>query len=145
MSKMPALNTPPRPPDPLDDLQAIPDPQERLLWITERGRRAPPVAAAERTPAHRVPGCVSAVWLIDESTGARCRFRGDAEAPVLRGLVALVCQRAEDRPPAEVAADATDIVTSLQLDRHLTPSRVKGLRALQARVRDLASSHSPGA
>ena len=127
--------------DPLDDLEIVPDPQERLLWITERGRRATTFTAAERLPAHRVPGCVSAVWLIDELSNTQCRFRGDAEAPVLRGLVALLCRRVSGRSVAEVATDATDIVSRLQLERHLTPTRVNGLRAFQAHLRRLAASH----
>src|SRR5690349_7246503 len=99
--------------NPLDVLRAIPDPHERLMWLTDRGRSAPALAAHERVPANRVPGCVSAVWLVDESRGGRCAFRGDAEAPILRGLVSLICERASGRAAADVAHDATDIVAAL--------------------------------
>ncbi|HEX9782891.1 MAG TPA: SufE family protein [Opitutaceae bacterium] len=127
--------------DPLDDLEIVPDPQERLLWIAERGRRATTFTAAERLPAHRVPGCVSAVWLIDESSNTQCRFRGDAESPMLRNLVTLLYQRTSGMSAAEIATDATDIVSRLQLERHLTPTRVNDLRALQTHLRRLAANH----
>jgi cysteine desulfuration protein SufE len=131
--------------DPLEELAAIPDPQERLGWIVERGRRTAALPPEARTPAHRVPGCVSAVWILDECDSTACRFRGDAEAPILRGLTALVCSRAEGRRPVDVAADTIDIISALGLERHLTPTRVNGLRALQAHVRRLAALHAEGA
>lgn len=105
------------------------------MWLTERGRRLRGLDLSERIPANRVPGCVSAVWLVDESRGGICHFRGDAEAPVLRGLVAIICECASGRPAGEVAQDDTDIVAALELERQLSPTRRDGLRALQAHVR----------
>lgn len=125
--------------DPLETLRGIPDAHERLMWLTDQGRRAPALSAEERVPANRVPGCVSPVWLIDVSSAGICRFRGDAEAPVLRGLVALVCARANGRRSAEVASDPVDVVTALGLERQLSPTRTQGLRALQAQVRACAA------
>lgn len=124
----------------LGTLAALPDPQERLAWIVDYGRRLPTLPVEERTPANRVPGCVSAVWLVDRSTPQACLFHGDAEAPILRGLVSLICARASDRPPAEVAADTTDITALLRLERHLTPTRLNGIRTLQEHIRRRAAA-----
>lgn len=129
-------------PDPLEDFLIIPDPQERLMWITERGRRLPAFDDTERTDQHRVPGCVSAVWMIDETSNGQCNFRGDAQAPVLRGLVRLICDRANGREVTVVAEDATDVVAALGIERHLTPTRVQGLRSVQAFVRSRAQAHA---
>ncbi len=126
-------------PDPLDALCAIPDAHERMMWLTEHGRHAPPLAPHERVPANRVPGCFSAVWLVDDSQADTCRFRGDAEASVLRGLVTLICERANGRRASDVAEDTTDLVAALELEHHLSPTRTQGLRALQAHVRAQAA------
>lgn len=112
------------------------------MWITERGRRLPSFAEEERNDKNRVPGCVSAVWLIEESRAGQCAFRGDAEAPVLRGLVRLICERVNGRTCDDVARDETDVVTALALERQLTPTRVHGLRSLQAFIRDRARAHT---
>lgn len=119
----------------------IPDPQERLSWIVDQARRVPALPLEARVPANRVPGCTSAVWLFDESTAEACRFRGDAEAPVLRGLTILICARATGRPPAEVADDETDVIVALGLERYITPTRLNGLRQLQRHVRACARRH----
>lgn len=128
--------------DPIAEITLIPDPQERLGWIAERGRRAPALPPEARVPAHRVPGCTSAVWLVDETSGGTCRFRGDAEAPILKGLTVLICARASGRPAAEVATDATDVVAALGLERYITPTRLNGLRQLQKHIRTCAARHA---
>jgi len=128
--------------DPIAEIALIPDPQERLGWIAERGRRVPSLAPDARVPAHRVPGCTSAVWLVDESSSESCRFCGDAEAPILKGLTVLICARASGRAPADVAADATDVVVALGLERFITPTRLNGLRQLQHHIRACARRHA---
>lgn len=128
--------------DPLAEIALLPDAQERLGWIADRGRRAASLPPEARVPAHRVPGCTSAVWLLDETTGGICRFRGDAEAPILKGLTILVCARAAGRPVAAVAADTTDVVKVLGLERHITPTRLHGLRQLQRHIRACAARHA---
>lgn len=130
---------PSQPIDPLEDLAIIPDPQERLSWIVEKGKSLPVLDSANRVEAHRVPGCVSRVWLVDDSENQICQFRSDAEAPVLRGLISVILGRTNGRPAPEVATDTTDVINALEIERHLTPTRVNGLRSLQAHIRDLAS------
>jgi cysteine desulfuration protein SufE len=125
--------------DPLEDLAIIPDPQERLSWVVDKGKKLPVFEGTDRDEAYRVPGCVSRVWLVDESQDSICRFRGDAEAPILRGLIALILSRTNGRSAKEGATDDTDVITALEIERHLTPTPVNGLRSLQAHIRNLAS------
>lgn len=136
------MSEPPARFDLLQKLRSIPDAHERIMWLTEHGRRTKPLAVHERVPANRVPGCKSAVWLVDDSRDGRCFFRGEAEAAVLRGLVMLICDHTNARFAADVAVDTTDIVATLELERHLSPTRTLGLRALQAHVRMRASIHA---
>lgn len=128
-----------KPKDLLEDLAIIPDPQERLSWIVDKGKTLPVFESADRIDAYRVPGCVSRVWLVDDSQNDVCHFRADAEAPVLRGLIAVILSRTNGRSALEVAADKTDVITALEIERHLTPTRVNGLRSLQSHIRQLAS------
>lgn len=124
--------------DPLDEIALLPDPQERLAWIVDHGRRSAALPLEARVPAHRVPGCTSAVWVLDASTPDACRFHGDAEAPTLRGFAVLLCARASGRPAVDVAADETDAIAVLGLERFITPTRLHGLRQLQNHLRACA-------
>ena len=117
----------------------IDDPQERLTLVVDRARRLPPFPAGERTEAHRVLGCVSQVWIVGEWRDGHCRFRCDADSPLVKGLLALLCEFFSDTPPAEVAASAADPLAALGLTRHLSPTRQNGLASARARIRELAT------
>src|SRR5690242_678755 len=86
-----------------DGLALVDDPQERLTIIIERTRKLPRFSAAERTDANRVRGCVSVVWLVGELREGHVFFRSDADSPVVRGLLALLCEFFSGGAPAEVA------------------------------------------
>ena len=124
----------------LDDFLAIPDAQERLAAVVARAKRAPALTPAERIDANRVPGCVSAVWLvaaIDPAT-RHLRLRADADSPLVKGLVAFVCELYDDTPAAEAAAFHADLLEKLHIAQNLSLTRRNGLAAVQARIRQIA-------
>ena len=123
------------------DLAVLDDPQERLALVVERARRVPPLAATERTAANRVRGCVSVVWLVGELREGICYFRADAESPVVRALVVLLCDFFSGFAPGPVAATDADPLEALGLSRNLSPTRRNGLNAARAAIRAFARAH----
>jgi cysteine desulfuration protein SufE len=113
----------------VDDFAMLEDPQDRLAAIVDRAKRIPPLAAIDRTETNRVHGCVSVVWLVSELREGRCYFRSDAESPVVRGLVAFLCDFFNGVAVAELAASDLQPLDALDLTRHLSPTRRNGLMA----------------
>lgn len=124
-----------------DDFAVFEDPHERLNAVVDRARKALPLPAAERTDVHRVHGCVSVVWLASEHRDATCHFRGDAESPLVRGLVVFLCDFFTGASPAEIAATPLDPLAELGLTKHLSPTRQNGLAAVRATIRAFAQAH----
>jgi cysteine desulfuration protein SufE len=122
-----------------DEFAPIEDPQERLAFAVDHARRLPPLAAAERTEEHRVRGCVSQAWIVGEIRDDLCHFRCDADSPLVKGLLALLCEFFSATPPAEIAASDADPLGALGLTRHLSPTRQNGLAHARARLRALAT------
>ena len=122
------------------DYAIIDDPQERLAAVVDQARRRPPLPEPERTEANRVKGCVSLAWVVGEVREGRCRFRCDADSPLVRGLLVLLCDFYSDATPAEVAATEPALIEQLGLDRNLSPTRLNGLRSVRARIRDFAAA-----
>ena len=120
------------------DYSIIDDPQERLAAIVDRARKTPPLPEAERTEANRVKGCVSLAWVVGEVRAGRCFFRSDADSPLVRGLLKLLCDFYSDATPAEVAATEPVLLEQLGLNRNLSPTRLNGLRSVRAKIRDFA-------
>lgn len=129
----------------VDDFAVLDDPQERLALVVDRARRTPPLPATARTEEHRVRGCVSVVWLVAEIDAGGCQFRGDAESPLVRGLVVQTCEFFSGFPPAELAATELDPLAALGLTQNLSPTRRNGLAAVRQTIRAFARAHLPAA
>ncbi len=60
---------------------------------------------AERSDANKVRGCASQVWLIKAlGPDGRLRFRGDSDAHIVRGLIAILLRLYSGRTPDEILA-----------------------------------------
>ena len=121
-----------------DTLAVIPDPQERLAVVVDRAKKLAPLADHERTDAHLVRGCISRVHLAADLRDGRCQFRADADSPLVRGLVALLCEFFSGATPAEIAASDADPLAELGLTQNLSPTRQNGLASVRATIRAFA-------
>lgn len=124
-----------------DDFAIIDDPQERLAAVVDRAKKLPPLGDSERIDANRVRGCISLVYLVGEVRDGLCYFRCEADSPLVRGLVALVCSFYSGAPAAEIAASEADPVEALDLAKNLSPTRRNGLASARATIRAFAQAH----
>lgn len=124
----------------IDDLALIEDPQERLSAVVDRARSRPPLPEAERIEANRVKGCVSLAWIAGEVREGCCHFRCDADSPLVRGLLVLLCDLYSGATLAEVVAIEPVLLEKLSLAQNLSPTRLNGLRSVRAKIRDFATT-----
>ena len=124
------------------DYGIIEDAQERLAAIVDRARRMPALPETDRTETNRVKGCISLAWVVGEQRAGRCHFTSDADSPLVRGLLKLLCDFYSDATPAEVAATEPVLFEELGLARNLSPTRLNGLRSVRARIREFAVAHA---
>jgi cysteine desulfuration protein SufE len=120
-----------------DEFDLLGDWEERYRHIIDLGRGLAPLSEAERDDANRVRGCASQVWLVTEpEEEGRLRFRGDSDAHIVRGLIALVLQLYSGRPAEEIRAfDARAAFARLGLAGALSTQRSNGLAAMVDRIR----------
>ncbi len=129
---------------PIDEILAnfelLDDWEERYRYLIELGRMMPPLPEEARTDANKVMGCASQVWLetkVERTKGdARLSLRGDSDAHIVRGLIALLVALLSGRPASVVAeTDPQDTFRTLGLGEHLTPQRSNGLRSMVERIK----------
>jgi cysteine desulfuration protein SufE len=122
----------------LADFELLDDWEDRYRYVIELGRRLEPLPDAERSPANKVQGCVSQVWLtthIDQA-GPRLSFVGDSDAHIVRGLIAILFALYSGKTAEDIlAVDAGQKLSLLHLKEHLTPQRSNGLMAMVKRIR----------
>lgn len=122
-------------------MEPIEDPQERLSLLVDRSRNRMALPANERIDTYRVPGCVSIVWVVPEFRDGRCYFRSDAESPLVRALVAFLCEFFSGFAPETILAGDPDPLEALGLARNLSPTRRNGLNSVRAAIRAFAARH----
>ena len=120
------------------DFAVLDDWEDRYRYVIELGRDLPPLPDADRTDANKVRGCASQVWLVtevDPATGVM-RFRGDSDAHIVKGLVAILLTLMNGKTGAEIAkSDPLAVFDGLGLKEHLTPQRSNGLASMVARIK----------
>ena len=125
----------------LEDLAAefevLGDWEERYRYVIDLGRELAPLTDAERSDANKVRGCASQVWLVTEpQSDGSLKFRGDSDAHIVRGLIAVLLRLYSGRAPTDILAfDAKAAFDRLGLAGALSAQRSNGLASMVARIR----------
>lgn len=123
--------------DLVDEFELLGDWEERYRYVIELGRDLAPLSDSERSEANKVRGCASQVWLVTEPQADRTlNFRGDSDAHIVSGLIALLLRLYSGRTAAEILDfDAKAAFDKLGLSGALSSQRSNGLASMVARVR----------
>lgn len=120
----------------LDDLSAefelLGDWEERYRYVIDLGRELAPLSDADRSEANKVRGCASQVWLVTEpQADGTIRFRGDSDAHIVRGLVAVLLRLFSGRRAGDIAAfDIKAAFDRLGLAEALSTQRSKDRKSV---------------
>lgn len=122
-----------------EDFSLLDDWEDRYRYLIDLGRSLDPLPDEARSDANKVRGCASQVWLetkVAHDEEPVLTFRGDSDAHIVRGLVALALSFYSGRTASQILEkDALDLFRKLDLTAHLTPQRSNGVRALIERIR----------
>ena len=92
---------------------------------------------AERSDQNKVRGCASQVWLVHEGgANGRLAFRGDSDAHIVRGLIAILLRLYSGRDPDEILGfDARAGLRAPGSGGALSAQRTSGLYSMVERIR----------
>ena len=92
----------------VDNFSFLDDWEDRYRYLIELGRGLAPLSDDERNPSTKVRGCASQVWLISHAKGhgpdAILDFRGDSDAHIVRGLIAVLFALYSGRKASDILA-----------------------------------------
>lgn len=120
-----------------EEFDLLGDWEERYKYVIEMGRELAPLTDAERSDANKVRGCASQVWLVTEpQPDGTLKFRGDSDAHIVRGLIAVLLRLFSGRAPADILRfDIKAALDQLGLSGALSSQRSNGLASMVARIR----------
>lgn len=125
----------------VENFEMLDDWDDRYRYLIELGRELQPLPEAAHNDQNKVRGCASQVWV--ESTASRdaegavrLSLKGDSDAHIVRGLVALVFAIYSGKTAATILdTDAQPLFARLGLEQHLTPQRSNGVRSMINRIK----------
>jgi cysteine desulfurase/selenocysteine lyase len=127
-----------------EEFSELESPEERVQNLIELGQTLPDFPAEWCTESHRVVGCQSMVWIVPEWDGESFHFRATSDAPMVRGLVAVLMSVFSGKSPSEILAFPIEsLLDELQLKSFLSPLRSNGLHSMIRQIRKLAESKLP--
>jgi cysteine desulfuration protein SufE len=123
-----------------ETFEFLDDWEDRYRHVIDLGKAMPPLEDAFKVPATKVQGCASQVWLVPQVQDGVFSFRGDSDAMIVRGLVAVLAALYNGLPVTQVAGvDARHELGRLGLNDHLSAQRSNGLRAMVERIMHVAA------
>ncbi|MAP21428.1 MULTISPECIES: SufE family protein [Marisediminitalea] len=123
----------------IEDLAFFDDWEQRYQYIIDLGKALPRLQDEQKTPERLVKGCQSSVWLVTSVDEGKLHFDADSDAVIVHGLLALVMAAYNDKTPQQILDfDIDGYFEALDLERHISPTRGNGLRAIVGKIQTLA-------
>ena len=128
--------------DVLETFEFLDDWEDRYKYIIDLGRNLPEFDEKYMIEENRVHGCTSRVWLVHELVDGKIVFKGESDAHIVRGLVALILMIFSDKPATEIiTTEARDTLDQLGLEQHLSPMRTNGLFSMVGKIKSIAAAY----
>ena len=126
----------------VERLSTTADPKRRYEYVLWLAKKLQPFPEELRTEEHKVKGCVSQVYVVGELQNGTLHWRGDSDAAITKGLLALLIEGLEGLTPEQAASLDPAFIAATGLQASLTPSRANGflniLKLMQTQARALA-------
>lgn len=119
----------------IDTFSAFDDWMDRYQYLVDLGNALAPLPEADKTDQNLIQGCQSRVWLAADYTDGRITFRGESDAVIVKGIVALLIEVLSGATPDEILASDLHFIDRIGLKEHLSPTRSNGLLAMVKQMR----------
>lgn len=120
--------------------------EERYRYLIELGRKLPPLPEGAHNEENKVRGCLSQVWLtqaVQPGPPKTLEFRGDSDAHIVKGLIAVLLGLTSGRTPREILdLDIASAFERLGLESNISMNRRNGFYAMVERIKALAAQEA---
>ena len=115
--------------------------EEKYQYVIDLGRTLETLPDKYKTEEWKVQGCQSQVWLVPEIQNGIFHFKGDSDAILVKGIIAIVLLIYNDKSAEEIKSiDVLKIFAKLGLQEHLSPSRRNGLFSMVEKIKEYADT-----
>ena len=121
-----------------EDFEALEEWVDKYQYLVELGKEADTLTEDEKNDETLIRGCQSQVWMVAERRDGRIYFRGESDAIIVKGIVAMLMKAVSGCTIDEVRNCDFSFVERIGLREHLSMTRSNGVLAMIERIKRLA-------
>ncbi len=114
---------------------------DRYELLIDYGKNLPALPDADKTDKNLIDGCQSKVWFIADFIDGLVTYKGDSDAILVKGIVALLIHVLSGHTPKEIVDADLYFIDKINLREHLSPTRSNGLVAMLKQMRLFALTY----
>ncbi len=126
----------------IEEFSVYEDWMDKYSYLIELGNNLDELDPKEKNEQNLIKGCQSRVWLVAEKKDGKIFFRGESDAVIVKGLVALLLRVVSGRTAKEIIENDLHFIDDLGLKQHLSPTRSNGLLAMVKQIRLYAVAYN---
>ncbi len=126
----------------IEEFSVFDDWMDKYGYLIELGNELNELDPKDKNDQNLIKGCQSRVWLVAEINNGKVNFKGESDAVIVKGLVALLLRVVSGRTPKEILENELHFIDDLGLKQHLSPTRSNGLLAMIKQIRLYAVAYN---
>ncbi len=126
----------------IEEFSVYEDWMDKYAYLIELGNELENLDPEEKNDQNLIKGCQSRVWLTAEKSNGKIYFKGESDAVIVKGLIALLLRVVSGRTPQEIMDNDLHFINDLGLKQHLSPTRSNGLVAMMKQIKLYAVAYN---
>lgn len=125
----------------IEEFSSFDDWMDRYSLLIDYGNGLEPFPEEDKNDENLIDGCQSKVWFTAQMQDGKVIYRGDSDAILVKGIVALLIRVLSGHTPEEIVNEQLYFIDEIQLREHLSPTRSNGLNAMLRRMIEYAMKY----
>jgi cysteine desulfuration protein SufE len=126
----------------IEEFSVYEDWMDKYGYLIELGNELKDLDPKDKIDQFLIKGCQSRVWLVSDLVNGKIVFRGESDAVIVKGLVALLLRVVSGRTPEELLNNELFFVDAIGLKQHLSPTRSNGLLSMIKQIKLYAVAYN---
>ena len=122
----------------IEEFNSFDDWMDRYSLLIDYGNGLEPFPEEDKNDENLIDGCQSKVWFTAQMEDGKVIYRGDSDAILVKGIVALLIRVLSGHTPEDIVNEQLYFIDEIQLREHLSPTRSNGLNAMLRRMIEYA-------
>ena len=114
----------------IEEFEGFEDWMDRYSLIMDMASSLEPLEEEFKNDSNLIEGCQSRVWLQADYVDGNIIFKGDSDALIVKGIVAMLINTLSGHSPKEILESELFFIEKIGLKENLSPTRSNGLASM---------------